>query len=73
MKRMVLGGLLFIVGALGVLALSIVAALNPWSYNGITGLRGFLLGSGSMFQFILFCVIGIAGIAICTYEAYIKK
>ncbi|MGF7058470.1 hypothetical protein [Brassicibacter mesophilus] len=54
MKKMILGALFFVAGFIGVLALSIVAALNPWKYNGITGLRGSLLGTGMMIPFILF-------------------
>ncbi len=73
MKKMILGALFFGVGFVGVLALSIVAAFNPWSYNGIGGLRGSLLGTGMMFPFILFFAIGVVGIVICVYEAYIKK
>jgi len=73
MKKMILGSLFFVVGFIGVLALSIVAAFNPWTYNGITGLRGSLLGTGMMLPFRLFFAVGVVGSVICVYEAYIKK
>lgn len=63
----------FFGGLIGVIALIIVAAFNPWDYNRITELKSSLLGTGTMSTFILFCVIGLIGMAICAYEAYIQK
>ncbi len=70
---MIFGGLLFCGGLIGVIALTIVAAFNPWDYSGITGLMGSLLGTGTISIFVLFCVMGLIGMAICVYEAYIQK
>ncbi len=73
LKKMIFGMMLFLGGLIGVVALLIVTAFNPWSYNGISGLLGSLLGTGTMFSFILFCAMGLIGIGICAYEAYIRK
>lgn len=63
----------FFGGLIWVIALVIVAVFNSWDYNGITGLMGSLLGTGTMSKFILFCVMGLISVAICAYEAYIQK
>jgi uncharacterized membrane protein len=73
LKKMILGGLLFFGGLLGVIALVVMTAFSPWSYNGIGGLWGALLGTETMFPFILFSIMGLVGIAICVYEAYIRE
>jgi len=73
LKRMVFGTILFSGGLIGVVALLVVAAFNPWDYNGITGLRGSLLGTGTMPAFVFFCALVLIGTVICVYEAYIKE
>ncbi len=73
LKKMIFGGLLFFGGLNGVIALMFASVFNPWEYNGIDGLIGFLLGTRNMFIFILFCVMNLIGTAICVYEAYIQK
>lgn len=65
--------MLFCGGLIRAVSLIIVAAFNPWDYNGITGLRGSLLGTGTMSSFILFCAMRLIGIVICGYQAYIEK
>lgn len=73
LKKMIFGMMLFIGGLIGVISLTIVAAFNPWDYNGITGLRGSLLGTGTMSSFIFFCIMELIGTIICGYQAYIEK
>jgi len=77
MKKMAFGGLLFAAGALGVIALiaaAIISPLNPWSYN--TGWRYYegwfavILGMRALAPFIIFCLTGLAGTAICAREAF---
>ena len=70
---MIFGMMLFSGGLIGVMSLTIVAAFNPWDYNGISGLRGSLLGTGTMSSFKFFCVMWLIGTIICGYEAYIQK
>ncbi len=70
---MILGVMLFSGGLIGVVALLVVAAFNPWDYNGITGLTGSLLGTGTMPAFVFFCALGLLGAAICVHQAYIEK
>lgn len=73
MKKMFFGALLFLAGFSGVLTFVVLSVINPWSYNDIQGLLGFLLGSGTSFWFILCCIAGLCGIIICGVEAYGKK
>lgn len=72
MKRMVYGGILFFGGLIGFLALTITSIFMPWNYNGITGMEGFLLGTGMMSPYVLFCISAIAGFVICTIEVFKK-
>lgn len=73
MKKMFFGGLLLSLGFIGLLVFTITSTFNPHDYNGVTGLRGFLLGTETIFSFIVFLTMGAFGIIICTYETYIKK
>lgn len=70
MKKMVLGVLLFFCGFIGILSLVCTSVFKPWSYNGIGGFWGFILGSGTGFFFYICLIIGIIGIIICTGEVY---
>ncbi|NLZ92969.1 MAG: hypothetical protein GX922_02960 [Firmicutes bacterium] len=73
MKRLIFGALVFLCGMAGILVLLVLAVNNPWDYNGITGILGFLLGSQTLFAFIIFIIMFTGGLAICFYEAYFKK
>lgn len=73
MKKMILGVMLFSGGLIGAVALLVVAAFNRWDYNGITGLRGSLLGTGTMPAFLFFCALGLIGTVICVHQAYMDK
>jgi nitrate reductase gamma subunit len=72
-KRMLFGGLLFFSGFLGVVVLIVVAALKPIIYNDETGIMSTMTAMGTVFPFIIFCVMAAAGIVICIYEAYLRK
>ena len=73
MKRMILGAMLFICGFAGVLLLVCISIFKPWTYNGIEGFRGFLLGNDTEMFFVLFCILSVLGIALCSIEAYRKS
>ncbi|NLZ38319.1 MAG: hypothetical protein GX893_01750 [Firmicutes bacterium] len=73
MKKLIFGALVFLSGIAGILVLLVLAVNNPWDYNGITGIRGFLQGSQTLWIFIIFIIMFIGGLAICFYEAYFKK
>lgn len=73
MKKMFFGSLLFFGGIIGIITFTVLSVIHPWDYNDITGLRGFLLGSKTMWIFILASVMSVIGIIICFYEAYIRK
>ncbi len=72
MKRMALGLVLFICGFIGISSLVCMSINNRFDYDGITGFRGFLLGTNSGVFFILYCVLCLAGLIISYVEAYSK-
>ncbi|QNO13665.1 hypothetical protein HYG86_02225 [Alkalicella caledoniensis] len=72
MKKMFLGALLWLFGFLGINMLFILSIKNPWSYNDIHGFFGFLLGSGTLWYFIFFCLMTVLGFGICIHETYLR-
>jgi hypothetical protein len=50
----------------------IYAVMNPWDYNGITGLRGAFLGTYTGTPFVLSMITLVIGLIICFYESYIN-
>ncbi|MFA9556856.1 hypothetical protein ACERII_06115, partial [Evansella sp. AB-rgal1] len=72
-KKLFFGSLLLVVGIIGVLVIIVLSVNSPWSYNGIDGFLGFLLGSETITFFVLFAVMSVAGVVICFYEAYIRE
>lgn len=73
MKKIIFGATLLLCGTIGLISILTLSVQHPWDYNGITGLYGFLLGSQTLWVFLLFCVLFILGIVISFYEAYISK
>lgn len=73
MKRSHLGIVLFLFGGIGFLILSLYLSSHQHIYNGITGTYAALLGNQLLVPYIIFCVIGSAGLIICVYEAYCRK
>ena len=73
MKKMLFGITIFISGLVGALAIFITSFFQPWSYNNIEGLLGFLLGTKSLLLFMLFIMMTFVGLFICYKEAYIRK
>jgi len=70
MKKMFLGGLCFMGGLMGSVALMIAASLKLWDYQGITGWIGSLLGMRILLPFLVFSVLSLVGLIICVKEAY---
>jgi len=73
MKKLIFGGLLFIMGTLGVIAM-IAAGINagPWGFHFsgggyIEGWFAAILGMRALAPFIVFCLIGAAGLALCVF------
>lgn len=76
MKRFALGGLLFLGGLMGIIELISSAVLypnGPWTYMGIEGWFAVILGMKLLIPFIIFCLITVAGLALCIYESYRKN
>ena len=73
MKKATFGMLLFLLGGIGFLIISLYLSAHPHIYNAITGTRGALLGNNLLTPYIIFCVMWAAGLVICFYEAYMRK
>lgn len=73
MKKSTLGLVLFLVGAISYLILSIFLAVNQYVYNDMTGTIAALLGNEILIPYIIFCSLGLSGLFICVYEAYFRK
>ncbi|MFJ7667557.1 hypothetical protein ACIQXI_10625 [Lysinibacillus sp. NPDC097195] len=73
MKKMLFGSILILCGTMGLISIIVLSVNNPWDYNGITGIYGFLLGSQTLWFFVLFCIMFILGTFISCYEAYFSK
>lgn len=73
MKKLLFGIMVAIIGLVFSSFCFMYAAINPWNYDGITGLLGSFLGTSMLIPFII--SIGVMGIGlfICWYEAYYRK
>ncbi|MDR9756867.1 MAG: hypothetical protein WBJ83_00595 [Thermacetogeniaceae bacterium] len=71
-NKMIFGVLITVVGLVFSAFSFIYAALNPWDYNGITGLLGSFLGTHMLIPFIIATIVMCIGIMICFWEAYRK-
>lgn len=72
MKKMFFGALLLFCGIIGVNTIVVLSIVRPWTYNGIDGLAGFLLGTNTKGIFCAFVLMAIIGIGITFYEAYLR-
>ncbi|WP_425449270.1 hypothetical protein [Dethiothermospora halolimnae] len=70
MKKMILGGLLFIGAMIGILGIFIFSGLNPGIYYSFSGLLGSLLVTGAIIPLFFFIIMALIGIIICMREAY---
>jgi len=73
MKRMIFGILLALIGLVYSFFCFLWAVKNPWYYNGIDGILGSFLGTGTLLPFILSLLLLIIGTAVCCCEAFRKK
>ena len=72
-QHTVAGVLLSVIGLVFSAFAFIYAALNPWNYNGITGLLGSFLGTHMLIPFIISTLVMLAGLAICFWRAFTKE
>jgi len=73
MKKIHFGIMLFLLGSIGYLILSLYLSANQYNYNGMTGTFAALLGNELLVPYILFCAMGIVGFVICVYETFFHK
>ena len=70
MKKFIFALLLTGIGFAFSLFCFIYAACNPWTYNGIDGLLGSLLGTGLLVPFVISFAVLLAGLFLAWREAY---
>lgn len=76
MKKMILGLTMMVTGFLCstlIIMATVLSPLNPWSYNGIEGWYGCLLGMQLQLPLIFFVVLAIIGLIFCIIEAFRKE
>ena len=73
MEKKHFGIMLFLVGSIGYLILSLYLSMHRFNYNGMTGTYAALLGNELLIPYIIFCAIGIIGFIICVYETNFRK
>lgn len=73
MKKIVFSIMLTIIGLIFSAFCFMYASLNPWDYNGVTGLMGSFLGTNMLMPFIISLIVMISGLVISWYEAYKRK
>jgi sterol desaturase/sphingolipid hydroxylase (fatty acid hydroxylase superfamily) len=71
-SKMVFGVLLTIIGLVFSAFSFIWAALNPWEWNGISGLLGSFLGTHMLIPFVIGTIVMLIGLLICFKEAFRK-
>ena len=70
MKKFIFALLLTGIGFAFSLFCYIYAACNPWTYNGIDGLLGSLLGTDLLVPFVISFAVLLAGLFLAWREAY---
>lgn len=73
MKRFLFGMLLAVIGLAFSSFCFAWAVIHPWNYNGIDGLLGSFLGTGTLPPFLEGTAILLVGVLICGLEAYHRK
>jgi uncharacterized BrkB/YihY/UPF0761 family membrane protein len=73
MKKFYFGALLTFIGLVFAAICFIFALLNPWDYNGITGLLGSLLGTQTLLPFLISLMVLLMGLYICGKESFRNK
>ena len=73
MKKMICGILLTLIGLVYSASCFVCAVVRqPWSYNGIDGILGSLLGTQTMVPFIISLIIMVFGLVLCCIFAFKK-
>ena len=73
MKKFIFGVMLVVIGFVFTAFCFIYAVMHPWDYNGISGLKGSLLGTNTLVPFNISLITMVIGLGVCFYEAYLRK
>lgn len=75
MKKLILGIAIMAIGAISTISIivaTILSPLNPWSYNGIEGWYGCLLGMDLIMPFTISIIIAVIGLIIAVWGTFDK-
>lgn len=75
-RKLILGLVLMCMGFLGVILLigaMVLSPMNPWSWSGITGWYGCLLGMQLQLPFGVCVTVALAGFVFSAVEVFRKK
>ena len=75
MKKLILGIAIMAIGAIctiSIIVATVLSPLNPWSYNGIGGWYGCLLGMDLIKPFAISIVIAVIGLVIAVWGTFDK-
>lgn len=78
MKKLIFGGLLFVMGTIGVIAMVVAGiAQGPWGYHGSTfvieGWFAAILGMRALAPFVVFCLMSALGCLLCAFVVFGKE
>lgn len=76
MKKFILGLVLMVMGfggSIGLIIATVVSPLNPWTYNGISGWYGCLLGMDLVMPLVVSLVIAVVGLLVAIWGMLDKK
>lgn len=75
-KKLILGIAVMAIGAISTISIivaTVLSPLNPYSYNGIGGWYGCLLGMDLVMPFTISIIVAIIGLAIAVWGVFDKK
>lgn len=73
MKKLILGISIMAIGTISMIVATILSPLNPWSYDGISGWYGCILGMDLLIPFIISIIVAIIGLAIAVWGVIDKE
>ncbi len=76
MKKLILGIAImatFAMGAFSLIVATVLSPLNPWSYDGVEGWYGCILGMHLAMPFWICIIVALIGLAIAVWGTFDKK
>ena len=76
MKKLILGISIMAIGAISTISIivaTVLSPLNPWSYNGVSGWFGCILGMDLLMPLIISIIVAVIGLAIAVWGVLDKE